>query len=91
MWDILTSLSPSTPRDRCETDVKHTSATVKSCGGDLCFFLNIHVLLLFLFFMFIVLCVLACVPSAQLWLAEAPERVKQQRDQNESVEDGREK
>lgn len=39
-------------------------------------------------FMFTVLCVLACVLSAQLWLAEAPERVKQQRDRNESVEDG---
>lgn len=33
--------------------------------------------------MFVVLCVLACVLSAQLWLAEAPERVKQQRDQTE--------
>lgn len=34
--------------------------------------------------MFVVLCVLACVLSAQLWLAGAPETAKQQRDQTES-------
>lgn len=51
----------------------------------------IHVLLLLFFFVFMVVCVPACVLSAQLWLAEGPERVKQQRDKTMTETRGKNK
>lgn len=62
-----------------------------------CSFFNIYIFIYiyiylcisaFFLFMFVVLCVLACVLSAQLGLAEAPERVKQQRPDREGYECG---
>lgn len=59
-------LTQYSPQDRCETDVKHTSATVKFCGRDLEFFLNI--LLMYLLFFYVCSCVCAslCAESTTL-------------------------
>lgn len=51
--------------------------------GNCSFYIHVFLLFFFPFYICSCVCVLACVRSARLWLAEAPERVRQQRDQTE--------
>lgn len=85
MWDIFTSLTQYSRWDCSETDVKHTSATVGPISRELYFLYSCIAAIVLL--VFVVLRVL----SAQLWLAEGPERVKQQRDQTRTETRGEKK
>lgn len=90
MWDIFTSLSPNIPLGTAARQMSNIHLLLLSpVVGNCSFFLYSCISAIFLF-TFVVLCVLARVRCAQL-IAEAPERVRKQRDQTErdaSVEDG---